>query len=256
MESLDYAILQDLLYNIIPQFTGLAHDLYCETKDRFYLAFEVNLALLRTGCHSQGTDSKLRSLRMIAHLLESLVCDTVSIAPRLSNIRTWAPRAARQAEPSPGTPQCLFELTEPVSNHQAEVKASEYPKLDKLLRHPDRKKIRFSETKKGREDLIRNLQTYYPSICEESRETLESLVVADRQNEIPSRILEQANKLHEMLNRYWSCDCAVATRKVYLHLPTLCESNDSESTTFDLLFSASNVGDACQEGEILVRIPR
>jgi hypothetical protein len=133
-----------------------------------------------------------------------------------------------------------------------------YSRLNTLRSCPDpKKKIRFSKTKGDREHLIKKLKGCIPALPGECRETLESLVLADGKSELPEQILEQANRLHAILSRNWSCSCAVTSRQVYLHLATLHGPKDFNGfTKFDLLFSASDERCDWQEGEIFVRIPK
>jgi hypothetical protein len=84
MATLDFTALSELLYDIIPQFTDLAHCLYEETSDRFYMEFETVLTFLRTGCNRRETCTSQLSLMAIARLLEDLVHDSVSISSQLN----------------------------------------------------------------------------------------------------------------------------------------------------------------------------
>jgi hypothetical protein len=84
MATLDFVALSELLYEIIPQFTDLAHCLYEETSDRFYMEFETVLTFLRMGCNRRETGSNQLSLMAVARFLEDLVHDSVSISSRLN----------------------------------------------------------------------------------------------------------------------------------------------------------------------------
>jgi hypothetical protein len=116
--------------------------------------------------------------------------------------------------------------------------------------------IRFSEREEDREYLLKRIQILNHDLTQElGSQKLEEFIDDDTQNELPEGLLEQANKLHELLTRYWLCGCTVTSRVVHLNLASVhCPRVIDRFTKFDLLFAALNSSPGkWQEGEILVQ---
>jgi hypothetical protein len=152
------------------------------------------------------------------------------------------------------------------SNPAEKTTARKYPKLCLLRKNPEiALSIHFSESEGDREYLLKRIQICDHDLTQELRsQKLQDFIDEDTQNELPEGLLEQANKLHELLTRYWSCDCTVTScqpnladtsRLVHLNLASIhCPTVIDRFTKFDILFAALD-SSPCKwlEGEILVQ---
>jgi hypothetical protein len=132
----------------------------------------------------------------------------------------------------------------------------DYPRLSILkdLPHPGRS-IRFSDNKDDQEYLLGRIRRCSHGLTEgHKRSNLQDFISEAAKDELPQEMLNEANRIQELLRQYWTCDCTTPSRTVHLNLASLRLPREEDGTTkFEVLFSGPGTSLKWQEGEILVR---
>lgn len=236
--------LPELLIGTIPAFMesaralrkGVSNPQDFQVRFRYFLtliASELDVIL----CGRMPEPSEQVLLEEVAELLDHLVQENIvrptKVCSRLASITLL-----------------LADFQTPgVVNHR-------YPRLSILKDLPiPVNSIQFSENKDDQEYLLRRIRRCSQGLTEgHKRSNLQDFVSEAAKDDLPQEMLQEANLVQELLQQYWTCDCATLSRTVQLNLASLRSPRGEDgSTKFELLFSGSNTSLKWQEGEISVR---